>query len=57
MVIHFWPFSRGPEGTGEPDCMKPARKRPSVFPPFANMCSDTDIAPADSPQLNTKLKS
>jgi hypothetical protein len=49
--VHFWPFSRGPTGIGEPDSMNPARNNPSLLPLFAIMCNDTDMAPADSPQL------
>ena len=36
---------------GDPDCMNAARNRPSVFPPFVNIWSDIEIAPALSPQL------
>ena len=40
-----------PVGSGDPDCMNAARNRPSVFPPFVNIWSDTETAPALWPQL------
>ena len=36
--------------------MNAARNRPSGFPPFANIWSDTEIAPALSPQLKKVSK-
>jgi hypothetical protein len=50
-----WPSSTGPVGTGEPDCMNAPRKRPSALPPFVSICSATEIAPADSPQLYARV--
>lgn len=45
-----------PTGSGDPDCMKPARKRPSLFPPFVIICSETEMAPDDCPQLTSRIR-
>jgi len=39
-------------GICEPDCMKAARKRPSLSPSLATICSAAEMAPALSPQLS-----
>jgi hypothetical protein len=38
-------------GWSDPDSMNAARNSPSVSPPFVTIWSDTEIAPALSPQL------
>ena len=40
-----------PVGTADPEFMIPARKRPSLSPPFAKSWLKTDAEPALSPQL------
>ncbi len=42
-----------PTGVEVPELIMPARKRPSVSPPFAYRWRKTDIDPALSPQLWT----
>ena len=44
--IHAYCSDISQTGVGEPDCMNAARNSPSVFPPFANIWSDTEIEPA-----------
>ena len=39
---------------GPPDCMTPARNKPSLFPSFVIIWRATEIAPALSPQLCVK---
>ena len=44
-----------PDGRADPDSIHPARKRPSVSPPFVIIWKVTDWLPALSPQLYSTL--
>ena len=46
-----WSSVMSPVGTEEPELMMPARNKPSVSPPLANRCKNTEMDPALSPQL------
>lgn len=44
-------LEKSPEGRADPDSIHPARKRPSVWPPFVTIWNATDWLPALSPHL------
>lgn len=40
-----------PTGIGAPDCINTPLKRLALFPPYASICREAEIAPADWPHL------